>query len=82
MTQSELQHIFEAFSTLSDAEAHVHRYLGLDHPSSKCIEHAKRHLMAVLDAHTDDFRGAVFASLRGCSLAAEAQELVERHNPE
>ena len=66
MNLEQLQHVFEAFSTLSDAEECLTEF---NTAARGHIRHAKEHLnVLMLAAGSESTDEAIQASLGGCSL--------------
>jgi len=71
-----LRHVFEAFSSLSDAEDSLTEFHA---PDRGRIEHAKEHLNAImLAAGSEATVAAIEASMAGCSLEKEGSSGTDR----
>ena len=72
MDQSTIRHIWEAFSSLSDAQDHL--ATSDTKGATDRINHAKEHLVVVLHKAPEEERlEAIMAALEGCSLPKEGQ---------
>ena len=63
------QHIFEAFSSLSDAQDLIAS--GMGSQASEQINHAKRHLLAITESYPDLWRQAMVSLPITCSLSED-----------
>lgn len=70
-TKELYQHIFQAFSALSDAQELLGRVIGEWQRVDAQLNHAKRHLMAIMQADEEGFAGAMRDLPITCNLPKE-----------
>jgi len=70
-TKEVYQELFQAFSALSDAQEELGRVVGEWQPVNAKINHAKRHLLAVIEADEQGYAEAMRDLPLFCTLPEE-----------